>query len=314
MSGHEFALIRRHFADGYPLSPQTVLAVGDDASIVAPPVGAQLVQSIDTQVADVHFPATAPAQLIAARALRCAASDLAAMGATPQGFHLALTLPDAKAEWLQDFATGLRQHAHQLDLQLLGGDTTRGQQLVISIAVQGWVDDGTALRRDGAQAGEQLWLSGPLGAAALALPEVLKTPGKSTGWASHYYFPAVHTELGLALRGIASSCLDISDGLLQDAGHIARASDVTIMIDAEKVETAIDQADTRWPLCFSGGDDYQLLFSVSLQQASVMQTLQQSFPNMHCIGEAQAANGNPCVILHKDGQPLDLQQTGFQHF
>jgi thiamine-monophosphate kinase len=314
MSANEFALIRRYFAEGYPHSTNTVLAVGDDASIVAPPAGAGLVPSIDTQGADVHFPATAPAHLIAARALRCAASDLAAMGAKPQGFHLALTLPDAHTDWLQDFATGLRQHAHQLDLQLLGGDTTRGQQLVISISVQGWVTSGTALRRDGAQAGDQLWLSGPIGAAALVLPDVLKTPANCDGWASGYYFPTVHTKLGMALRDIATSCLDISDGLVQDAAHIARASGVNIIIDADKVHTAVNHSDPRWPLCFSGGDDYQLLFSVGQQHANAMQSLQQRFNAVHCIGKVQTAQGTPTVFLIKNGQPLDIECPGFQHF
>ena len=119
MSGNEFALIRRFFANGYPQSADTLLAVGDDASIVTPPAGVELVQSIDTQVADVHFPAAAPAHLIAARALRCAASDLAAMGATPPGFHLAFTLPDADSDLLEAFAAGLSLPSHHFYAQLI---------------------------------------------------------------------------------------------------------------------------------------------------------------------------------------------------
>jgi len=180
--------------------------------VVMPPPQHTLVQSIDTQVADVHFPATAPAHLIAQRALRCAASDLAAMGATPQGFFLALTLPrtqhsasrnkptsrqhnqqtgqQERLDWLEQFADGLRDAAHACQLSLLGGDTTSGNELVVSCLVQGWLPaNNTGLLRSGAQPGDQVWVSGELGRGALALPQVLKNPAHSQGFAQHYYFP-----------------------------------------------------------------------------------------------------------------------------
>ncbi|WP_419813228.1 thiamine-phosphate kinase [Bacterioplanoides sp.] len=307
----EFELIRRFFCSDFPSSPDTVIAIGDDASVVKPPPNTELVQSIDTQVADVHFPATAPAHLIAQRALRCAASDLAAMGATPQGFHLALTLPESNAHWLADFSDGLKKAAHELQIALIGGDTTRGKQLVISVAVQGWLaldsnSTSQALTRSGAQAGDVIYCSGPIGAAALALPQVLHNPADISGFAQAYYFPKVHLSLGQKLQGVASSCMDISDGLLQDAGHIARASGLTLEIDPEKIQCADPQQKQQ---CLTGGDDYQLLFTSS--NPDTIAELQQQFPAVHQIGVCK--KGPTGVIL--TGPSSEITATsGFSHF
>lgn len=310
----EFALIREFFASGFPHNPCTRLGVGDDASIVMPPSGYDLIQSIDTQVADVHFPATAPAHLIAQRALRCAASDLAAMGAEPQGFHLALTLPHAQHDWLSSFSQGLCDAAHELDLVLLGGDTTSGPCLVISIHVQGWVPAGAALTRGGAQAGDDIWVSDTIGRAALALPQVLENPAQISGLARHYYLPQVYTPLGVALRGLASSCMDISDGLLQDAGHIARASGVTLILDATAIPTIVERSDPRWLKCLTGGDDYQLLFTAAPAHRQDIAALRNHISDVQRIGQVASA-GDAAVVLQENGQAISLpQQSGFQHF
>lgn len=317
----EFELIQRFFAHGYPSSRHTDLGVGDDASIITPPRHQQLVQSLDTQVEGVHFPANAPAHLIAERALRCAVSDLAAMGATPQGFHLGLTLPAANEHWLQDFADGLRTAAGDLNISLLGGDTTQGQQVVISISVQGFVESQQALTRRGAQVGDQLWLSGLIGAAALALPEVLANPAHDDGWAYAYYHPKVHLELGQALAGIANSCIDVSDGLLQDAGHIAQASGVGLSLQLASIHTAVDTQTNiaQWTQCLTGGDDYQLLFTVPTSKLKLMEALQSRFPDVHPIGHCvPAIDVKNTTGLYLDGsfaQREQLrQQSGFQHF
>ena len=310
----EFALIREFFASGFPHNPYTRLGVGDDASIIIPPAGCDLVQSIDTQVADVHFPASAPAHLIAQRALRCAASDLAAMGAEPQGFHLALTMPNAEHDWLTGFSQGLRDAAHELDLALLGGDTTSGPCLVISIHVQGWVGAGQALTRCGAQVGDDIWVSDTIGRAALALPRVLENPADFSGLARHYYFPQVQTPLGMALRNLASSCMDISDGLLQDASHISRAANVTLMLDADAIPTIVERADPRWSQCLTGGDDYQLLFTAAAAKRQQIEELRPQFSGIQCIGQVISA-GDAAVVLQENGQTIHLpQQSGFQHF
>ena len=313
----EFEIIRQFFCSDFPSSPDTVIAIGDDASVVTPPANTELVQSIDTQVADVHFPAAAPAHLIAQRALRCAVSDLAAMGASPQGFHLALTLPQSDIDWLKAFSDGLKQAAQQLNIALIGGDTTRGKQLVITVAVQGWIpknSDGSsqALIRSGAQNGDIICLSGPLGAAALALPHVLKNPADTSGYAQHYYFPQVHLTLGQLLLGKATSCIDISDGLLQDAGHIAYASNVQLQLNAD----AIMLADPDRPVpCLSGGDDYQLLFTLA-DTAESAELLTQDFAACHGIHKiGRVVTGSGVQLSGSQDWLTDLKKNGgFTHF
>jgi len=341
----EFELIRRCFCSGFPTSDQTRTGIGDDASVVMPPPQHTLVQSIDTQVADVHFPATAPAHLIAQRALRCAASDLAAMGATPQGFFLALTLPrtqhsasrnkptsrqhnqqtgqQERLDWLEQFADGLRDAAHACQLSLLGGDTTSGNELVVSCLVQGWLPaNNTGLLRSGAQPGDQVWVSGELGRGALALPQVLKNPAHSQGFAQHYYFPEPRLQAGQALLSMATSAMDISDGLLQDAGHIASASQVSIQLLGERIPTAVALGHPDWPACLTGGDDYELLFTAPAAVEARIQALSQALKlPLHCIGhcreavlEAQSDTRSKAVELTLKGQPLMLERGGFQHF
>lgn len=310
----EFELIYHYFTQGFPNSADTVLGIGDDCSIVQPPANMQLLQSIDTQVANVHFFADTPADLIAQRALRCAASDLAAMGATPQGFHLALTLPQANAAWLESFARGLRESAHELGLTLLGGDTTRGQELVISVAVQGWVPAGQALTRSGAQIGDEVWVSDIIGRAALALPLVQQNPADYSGLARHYYYPEVQFTLGQKLRTLASACMDISDGLLQDAGHLAKASQVSLQLEATSIPTAADFGSEDWLRCLTGGDDYQLLFTAPAAKHHEILNLSLQHSGLCCIGRVIAAT-DQAVVLSDQGQTITLDSAlGFQHF
>lgn len=307
---NEFSLIKEFFSQGFTRSVHTQLGIGDDCSIVRPPEQQDLLQSIDTQVADVHFPATAPAHLIAARALRCAASDLAAMGATPASFHLALTLPQADNLWLRQFSQGLRQTAQELQLELIGGDTTYGQQLVISVAVQGFAPQGQALTRHGAQLGDDVWVSGTVGQAALALDEVLHNPASTEGFAAAYYFPRVHFQLGQQLRGIASACMDVSDGLLQDAQHLAQAADACLVLTGEQIPTAVTLEHPHWLRCLTGGDDYQLLFTAPTAQRSTLENSSQATR----IGQVQKFDGQR-IKLFTHGQPFALPQPlGFQHF
>ena len=320
----EFDLINRCFRSGFPASPDTLTGIGDDASVVQPPASHTLVQSLDTQVADVHFPASAPAHLIAQRALRCAVSDLAAMGASAQGFFLGLTLPKGdtlsgspRIAWLDDFAIGLREAAHDSGIALLGGDTTSGQQLVISCMVQGWIPASEpALLRSGAQPGDEVWVSGEIGHGALALPQVLKNPAYSQGFARQYYFPQPRIALGHALRGIASAAMDVSDGLIQDAGHIARASQLAMVLHGEHIPTAAGLGHPDWPTCLTGGDDYELLFTAPASQHADIQALSHSLSlPLSCIGFSQPLTSErQAVELRLHGQPLTLSQTGFQHF
>lgn len=327
----EFELIKHCF--NWPQHNHDIIcAVGDDASIVQVPSGFELVQSIDTQVADVHFPASAPAQLIAQRALRCAISDLAAMGAKPQAFHLALSLPKNTTQtWLESFSSGLQACASEYDISLIGGDTTASPVIVITLQVQGLVPCGKALTREQAQIGDDIWLTGEVGNSAAALAGILaqpermveKTPsfkmGLDSDLASAYYYPQAQISLGQQLIGLANSAMDISDGLLQDASHIARASNCCLHFSSAKIpisELAISQFGQAQALQFAltGGDDYQLLFTAPPQA-------QQQLISLGCfpVGQVEQISleshtDSPIEWVLLDGQSVQNKVMGYQHF
>jgi thiamine-monophosphate kinase len=319
----EFELIKHCF--NWPQNNEHIIcAVGDDASIIQVPSGYQLVQSIDTQVADVHFPASAPAQLIAQRALRCAISDLAAMGAKPQAFHLALSLPKNTSQtWLESFSLGLRACAEEFNISLIGGDTTSSPVLVITLQVQGLVPTGKALTRNTAQTGDHIWLSGEVGKSATALADILANPtaiiDKNSELAAAYYYPQAKIDLGQKLIGLATSAMDVSDGLLQDASHIAKASNVCLNFATHKVPIsplAITLVGHTKALDFAltGGDDYQLLFTAPQQAHDALKIL-----GCHNVGQVQERSldtntGTYTEWVLIDGQPVNNQKMGYQHF
>jgi len=314
----EFDLIRRYFTHS-SLSEHVVIGVGDDCAVLKIPAACELAISIDTQVSGVHFHADTDPASIAARTLRCAASDLAAMGAEPLGFTLALTLPSADENWLEKFSQGLLQAAQQLQCPLIGGDTTRGS-LCITIQVHGSIPLGKALRRSGAKVGDSVWISGTLGdgAAALALIEknITVSQDAENYLLQRFYHPDVDFSLGVQLRDMASSCIDVSDGLLADLGHICAASGVGARIALEKLPIAVEwrssvseQQAQQWAL--AGGDDYRLCFTAAPQHTAVLQSLH----GVTCIGHIvegagiliDAKNG----FIHKDDF---IHNKGFRHF
>lgn len=320
----EFDLIDAYFKHGYPTCEHTLIGVGDDASHIRPPSPTStLVQSIDTQVASVHFPANAAADKIATRALRCAISDIIAMGAIPSGFHLAITLSDHQGDdWLQLFARGLKDTAKQFSMALLGGDTTCGTTLVITIQVQGWLASERVLTRSGAKSFDDVWLSqsqSGLGGAHLALPEVTSVTHTDSMWSRAYFEPELFPHLGTTLLGIASAAMDVSDGLMQDAQHMAAASGVDIHIQADHVRTAIAKDHPNWRDCFNGGDDYQLLFCAPQQQRHTLlerfQTLLDS-GHIHAIpqriGDCQTSTHTPRAHLWHEEKSLTVG-SGFKH-
>ncbi|MEM1112065.1 MAG: thiamine-phosphate kinase [Pseudomonadota bacterium] len=306
MSASEFDLINRYFA-ALGKGPAVRLGVGDDAALLALPADYELVVSVDTLVEAVHFPAEAFPEEIAYRAVSVAASDLAAMGAEPLGMTLSLTLPEADDFWLHSFSEGLAGAANDLSLPLIGGDTTRGP-LTIAVQVLGCVPAGSALTRQGARCGDRLCVSGPLGdgAAALALQQdQLVVPAEQGEYLwQRFYRPDIPLELGQQLRGLASAAIDISDGLLADAGHIAAASGVAIHIDPERIPlstalaTMVDrQRALGWAL--TGGDDYQLCFTLPGD----------AVPPAGCstLGEVREGAGVHCPVT------ID-KPAGYQHF
>jgi thiamine-monophosphate kinase len=265
----EFDLIARFFA-GLDAGPDVALGNGDDAAVLRLGPGEELVVSADAMLEDVHFPLNSPPADIAYRAVAAAVSDLAAMGARPVAMTLALSLALADEAWLGGFREGLVDAVSDFSLPLVGGDLTRGP-LALTVQVMGAVPAGAALRRRGASPGELLYVSGDLGAPAaglavlrgeLALPEPLGVMLKRRFWR-----PAPALALATTLRGQATSAIDVSDGLLADAGHLARASGVRLCIESERLpiaaalrSAASPEQVLQWAL--AGGEDYVLCFTL----------------------------------------------------
>ncbi|MDR0280298.1 MAG: thiamine-phosphate kinase [Paucimonas sp.] len=315
----EFELIRQFFAAA-PCAQGgegIALGIGDDCALLAPTPGEQLAISTDTLVAGVHFPAVSDPFLLGQRSLAVAASDLAAMGATPLAFTLALTLADTDPDWLRDYARGLSQMARQCGLNLIGGDTTRGP-LSLTMTVFGRVPVGQALTRGGAQPGDLVCVGGELGNAAGALPLVLGEREADATLAgpllSHYWSPPPQIALGQALRGKATAALDISDGLLADCGHIAKASAVALRLELERLPlgaalTGFLGLDAARQAALAGGDDYVIAFT--LPPAELDGLLAAGWP-VHVVGRVEAGSG---VSLHDAaGQDITPAVRGYQHF
>ncbi|MBH3338176.1 thiamine-phosphate kinase [Pseudomonas mendocina] len=315
----EFELIRHYFAaapcaqggDG------VVRGIGDDCALLALPADEQLAVSTDTLVAGVHFPDACDAFLLGQRALAVSASDLAAMGATPLAFTLALTLPSVSEAWLAAFTRGLQLMAQDCSLALVGGDTTRGP-LSLTLTVFGRVPRRQALLRSGAQVGDLLCVGGELGDAAGALPLALgqrNAPDEiREALLARYWSPQPQLALGQALRGRATAALDISDGLLADCGHIAEASQVALQIELERVPLstplrAFAGEEHARACALSGGDDYRLAFTLP---PALLADVQADWLDVRVIGRVLAGTG--VQLLDAAGQPIEPPRGGYQHF
>lgn len=315
----EFDLIREIFRSASYAQPneQVAQSIGDDCALLNLPSATQLAISVDSLIEGVHFPANCAPFLLGQRALAVAVSDLAATGATPIAFTLALSLPQPNVEWLRELSVGLASMAARCAIRLAGGDTTAGP-LNIGITVLGHVPSGQALKRSGAQVGDGVFVSGALGAAAAALrlfsaqPPLLSTETVQA-LEQAYWAPQPQLELGRWLLGKATSALDISDGLLADAGHIAQESNVLLTLEQSKIPiaSAAQGCDPlhalNWAL--SGGDDYQLLFTMPLELQPALQAL---FPAAQCIGVVREGCG--VQLLDEHFKPVNYSRAGYQHF
>ena len=313
----EFELIQ-HYFNRQAAARGVSVGIGDDCAVLE--MSGQLAVSMDTLVSGVHFPQTALPRLIAERALRCNLSDLAAMGAQPVWFTLALTLPDADERWLEEFASGLFAVADQYGIALVGGDTTRGP-LAITIQVHGEVPRGQALLRSGASVGDVVCVTGPVGdgAAALALlnNELNLDDNYRNYLIEHFYRPAPCLIEGRNLRGIASAAIDISDGLAADLGHILSQSQVGARLHLDRLPlspavsaAAANDKALNWVL--NGGDDYELCFTVppgkmDLLEQQVLAGKVTAFP----VGEITQDDG---LVLLLEGRVVNFESGGFQHF
>ncbi len=293
-----------------------VLGIGDDAAVLDVPNGNQVVVTTDTLVSDVHFFANDQPSDIAAKSLAVSLSDLAAMGAEPAWFFLAVSLPQADLEWWDDFATGLLEMAAFGAIQLAGGDTTRGP-LSVTITAMGLVEQGKALRRNGAKPGDLVVVSGQPGLAALALQQVQAGEPVTPEALCALKRPVPRLALGRALLGLANSCVDVSDGLMADLMHILTASACGAEIDLRRLPrpaamSALDDA-SAWKLQLAGGDDYELCFTLPQQQAHwVVKLQEQTGVAIHVIGKI--VTGNTLKLLQHDGQEFLLDNFGYEHF
>ena len=313
----EFSLIEKYFKNQKISRPDVILGIGDDAALVNVPSNCLLVLSMDTLVEGVHFPPQTSPFDIGYKALAVNLSDLAAMGAEPAWMTLALTLPEINTTWLDEFTKGLNQLAKQFNVQLIGGDTTRGP-LTVTIQVHGFVQPHHVLSRHGAKVGDKIYVSGTLGDAGLGLQIALGNrdlPIQDKLFVlQRLNRPIPRIQLGILLREIATSAIDISDGLLADLNHILKSSNVGARINAKNIP--LSQALQNLPLAeaqqlaLTAGDDYELCFTIPTEnENTLIARLSHLEINYSSIGEIQKAPG-----LQIDGFSDDLCKFGFQHF
>ena len=293
-----------------------VLGIGDDAALLQVPADRQLVVSMDTLNAGVHFPDDTPPAAIGWKALAVNLSDLAAMGAQPAWCTLSLSLPQADAAWIDAFLDGFLALAERYDVALVGGDTTRGA-LSIGVTVHGLVEPGRALRRDGARVGDDVWVTGTPGDAAAALAAKLAGAALDRGLRERLDRPTPRVEAGRALPNVANACIDVSDGLLADLGHVCAASGVGAEVELERLPAspalARFPAATRWPWQAGGGDDYELCFSASPERRdAVLQALRDAATPATRIGRIVA--GDAVRALDPAGAEWQPLRSGYAHF
>lgn len=314
MTMNEFTLIENFFAKQHLTRNDVALGIGDDCALVEVPAKQQLAITTDTLVAGVHFSELASAYDIGYKSLAVNLSDLAAMGATPAWFTLALTLPKPDPVWLKDFCHGLFTLAQHHQTQLIGGDLTRGS-LTITIATHGFIPKGQALKRSGAKAGDFIYVTHRLGDAALGL---LSQQNKISLAQPHQNYlmtrlnrPEPRIQLGELLRGIASAAIDISDGLASDLGHILEMSQVgaTIYVDDLPLSDALINSvssEQAIELALRGGDDYELCFTVPKEKIALIP------PDCRCIGVI--TEKKELDLRFKDGNSYNGATQGYQHF
>lgn len=316
----EFDLIARHFTRAPRRRDRIALGVGDDCALLAPAPGQQLAVSTDLLLEGRHFLSTVPPERLGHKALAVNLSDLAACGAEPLAFTLALALPRADEAFLAPFARGLFELADAHGIELVGGDTTAGP-LAICITVLGQVPAGQALLRSGARAGDQLWVSGTLGDARLALEAfrgrvALDGDGFEVARRAMER-PEPRVALGLALRGLATSAIDLSDGLAGDLGHMLAASGTGARIDVDALPRSAllvrQPREVQLECLLAGGDDYELLFTApAALHDAVRAAGVRAGVALACVGTVEADPG--LRLVDAGGQALAARFAGFDHF
>ena len=316
----EFELIKHFFTEQNVKRKDVLLGIGDDCAVVLPTKQQNIVVTTDTLVSGVHFPENTAPRAIGHKAVAVNLSDIAAMGAKPSWLSLAITLPEIDNDWLTEFSAGVFHLCEFYNVQLIGGDTTQGP-LSITITAQGLTPEGKYLSRSGAKTGDWLYVTGDIGDAALALKhlqgEVMVDDSFVETIKTKLDYPKPRVLVGQALREYASAAIDISDGLIADLGHLCQASNVgaNIVLDAVPLSAAMHDSlpfDDAINLALTGGDDYELLFTVSEDNKVGMETaLSHVGTIVTCIGQVNASNTISTTLNNK---PVPINSTGFEHF
>jgi thiamine-monophosphate kinase len=312
----EFELIARYF-DRASEDADVLIGIGDDGAVLRPAIGLDLVTVVDTLVEGVHYPAELPAADVGYRALAVNLSDLAAMGSRPRWMTLALSLREADPAWLSDYARGLFEAAQEFDVTLVGGDTTRAQQTVMSIQVTGEIEQGRALTRSGARPGDEVFVTGSVGDAAAGLEILLgRLPAGlfADDLVSRFSRPTARVAAGRQLAGRASAAIDLSDGLYTDLEKLAAASGVGVELDLDclPVSDALRQSvagDKALSLALAGGDDYELCFTAAAGEFDELVDV--AGVPIHRIGRIARGQGIACI---RGGSPYAYHDRGYRHF
>ena len=305
----EFELIEAHFVrEGAAAGVAT--GIGDDGAVLQPDAGKDLVAVMDTLVEGVHFPDSTDPFDIAYRVVAVNLSDIAAMGARPRWMTLALTLPVADENWLARFAEGLHAAAGEFDVALVGGDTTSGKALVVTVQIVGDVESGRAIQRSGANPGDRIYVTGTLGDAAAGL-ELVATGKPDAFLSARFLRPTARVAFGQALAGVATAAIDVSDGLFADLGKLLKASSVggIVNIEALPLSRPLQEhydTDAQRRLVLSGGDDYELCFT-----AHPDTRLPESEVPVTCIGTVKSGDN---LICRLDGELVPYSDSGYRHF
>jgi thiamine-monophosphate kinase len=318
----EFEIISRYFSRANRRS-DVVLGIGDDAALLQVPADRRLVAAMDTIVEGVHFPVGTAAHCIGHRALAVNLSDLAAMGAEPAWALISLSLPESSPDWLEGFSGGFHDIARRYNVALVGGDTVRGP-LVITVQVLGFIEADHALTRSGARPGDLVYVSGIPGEAAAGLAVIQRElAGGDAGELLQrcFNFPEPRVALGRVLRTLASAAMDVSDGLLGDLGKLCEASGCSAQLEIDRLPVsssmcALFDAAAVERFALSGGDDYELLFTVAAERVPEFEALCRDVqPACTCIGRiTQRAPGQPVVQCLRDGRAVTVAEAGYDHF
>ncbi len=316
----EFQLIKHFFTEQTVKRKDVLLGIGDDCAVIANTEKQNIVVTTDTLVAGVHFPLNTSARAIGHKAVAVNLSDIAAMGAKPSWLSLAITLPEVDSDWLDEFSAGVFDLCEYYNVELIGGDTTQGP-LTITITAQGLTPENKYLSRSGAKAGDWLYVTGEIGDAALALQHINEKVSLDSACIepirNKLDYPKPRVLVGEALREYASAAIDISDGLIADLGHICQASNVgaNIVLDAIPLSTIMRdtlQLEDAINLALTGGDDYELLFTVSEDNKVGMETsLSHAGTPVTCIGQINATQTISTTLNNK---PVPITSAGFEHF